>query len=256
MKIRWYGTATVNFIHDNGSILLDPFIARNPRLDCGSAKGLAGLGDIFITHGHLDHASDVPLISAMGNRRVFCSPETAKILSAEGIATELIVAVKPGDVIKNGPFTIKVLASQHCQSDPILIIKTLTSPRMLKHSKAVLPMIKEHLKFKMGNVLAYQIQAGDKTILHLGSLNLSNDEVYPEKVDVLTLPFQGRADVSVYALQLVQRIKPQALFLHHFDNTFPPISNNINYREFVKSVQQLFPDMNIIIPNYREPHLV
>jgi len=256
MKMRWYGTATINIIHNDGDILFDPFIARNPWLDCGTAEELTGLGDIFITHGHLDHVSDVPLISAMGTRRVFCSPETAEILSEEGASTELIVAVKPGDVIKNGPFKIKVLASQHCQSDPILIIKTLTSPRMLKHYNVVLPMIKEHLKFKMGNVLAYQIEAEGKTILHLGSLNLSNEEIYPEKIDVLTLPFQGRADVSLYALQFVKRIKPRALFLHHFDNTFPPISNNIDYREFVKSVQHLFPDMNIIIPVYRKQYSV
>jgi L-ascorbate metabolism protein UlaG (beta-lactamase superfamily) len=256
MEIRWYGTATVNFIHDNSAILFDPFIARNPRLDCGTAQELASLGDIFITHGHLDHASDVAMISALGNRRVFCSPETAKILSTEGTATELIVAVKPGDVIKNGPFTIKVLASQHCQTDPLLIIKTLASPRMLKHSKAVLPMIKEHSKFKMGNVLAYLIEVEGKTILHLGSLNLSNDEVYPEKVDVLTIPFQGRTDISVYALQFVQRIRPRAVFLHHFDNTFPPISNHIDCREFVKLAQHLFPDLITIIPVYRKPYLI
>jgi L-ascorbate metabolism protein UlaG (beta-lactamase superfamily) len=256
MKMRWYGTATVNIIHDGGSILFDPFIARNPRLDCGMAEELAGLGDIFITHGHLDHASDVPLISGMGNRRVFCSQETAKILSTEGVANKLIVVVKPGDVIKSEPFTIKVLASQHCQSDPILIIKTLTSPRMMKHYNVVLPMLKEHLKFKMGNVLAYQIEAEGKTILHLGSLNLSNEEIYPEKVDVLTIPFQGRADLSVYALQFVQRIKPKALFLHHFDDTFPPVSNHIDCQGFVKSIQNLFPDMNIIIPVYRKPYSV
>lgn len=256
MKIRWYGTAAVNIVHDEGSILFDPFLVRNPQLDCGTAKELAGLGDIFITHGHLDHVSDVPLISGMGNRRVFCSRETAKILCTEGVVDELIVAVKPGDVIKSGPFTIKILASQHCQSDPLLIVKTFTSPRMLKHSQAILPLIKEHVKFKMGNVLAYQIEAEGKTILHLGSLNLSSEEIYPEKVDMLTLPFQGRADLNVYALQFVQRIKPKALFLHHFDDTFPPVSNNIDYRAFVKSVQNLYPNINIIIPVYREPYTV
>jgi L-ascorbate metabolism protein UlaG (beta-lactamase superfamily) len=256
MQIRWYGTATINIIHDEGSIVFDPFIARNPRLDCGTAEELAGLGDIFITHGHLDHAFDVPLISTMGKRQVFCAPETAAILNTEGTADESMVTIKSGDVLKNGPFTIKVLTSQHCQPDPLMRVKTFTSPRILIYPRALVTLLKGHMKFKMGSVFAYQIEAEGKTILHLGSLNLADDEVYPEGIDVLTLPFQGRSDLDVYALQFVQKIKPHILFLHHFDNTFPPISNHIDCSEFVKSVQSMFPEMNIIIPSYREKYLI
>lgn len=217
---------------------------------------MAKTGDIFLTHGHFDHAMDVPLLLSLGKSKVFCSRETVKVLKAEGVAKERLNVVEPGDVIESGPFSIRVLAGEHSQPDMLLKLKTFMSPLMLLNWRTFITLYKAHRKYKVGTVLVYQIEAGSKSILHMGSLNLSADEVYPEEVDLLTIPFQGRSDLNVYALQFVNRIKPKALLLHHFDNTFPPISRYIDAKPFVRSVQDLFPETAVIIPEYRRKYLV
>lgn len=256
MELKWFGTATINIIHEDQSIIFDPFRSLNPKLQCVTAQELAGMGDIFLTHGHFDHAMDVPLVTSLGTSKVFCSPETGKLLIAKGAARERVNIVQPGDIIENSLFMIKVLSGQHCQADGALILRTCMSPRTLRNIQTCYSLLKTHFKFDMGKILVYQIEAGGKTILHMGSLNLAAEEVYPEGVDLLTLPFQGRSDINSYGLQFIERIKPKTIFLHHYDDSFPPLTSQIDCWPFAKSVQTAFPGLKVIIPEYITPYLV
>jgi L-ascorbate metabolism protein UlaG (beta-lactamase superfamily) len=249
MELKWLGTAAVSISHEGKSIIFDPFRSLNLHLRYTTAEELAEMGDIFITHGHFDHTMDVPLITALGNSKVFCCSDTAKALIREGTVQKRIMVVQPGDIIENGPFTIKVLAGEHIHNDWAILFRT--SVHALMHFQTLFSLLKLHRKFNMGKVLVYQTEAGGKTILHMGSLNLSASEVYPKRVDLMTLPYQGRSDLTSYSMQFIERVKPKIVFLHHYDNSFPPISSQIDYRPFLKSIHHNFPDIQVIIPEYR-----
>ncbi len=62
----------------------------------------------------------------------------------------------------------------------------------------------------------------------LGSLNLADDVAYPEGADLLVLPYQGTSDLLTPALGIVGRLRPGAVLLDHFDDTFPPVSADID----------------------------
>jgi L-ascorbate metabolism protein UlaG (beta-lactamase superfamily) len=252
MKISWFGTATISISHDESSILFDPFIPMNGLLPLPSISELASLGDIFVTHGHFDHLMYVAQVIRSGSARVYCSESAADKLLQEGLPQNRITTLMPGDSIKNGPFTIRVFRGAHIRFDPALIIKTLFSRRTCAHFKQFWALVRLAKRYPQGEVLVYEIEAGGKKVLHMGSLNLDPTETYPTGSDLLTLPFQGRSDLNTYALKFIDKLKPKALFLHHFDDSFPPVSSTINTSSFIRSAASAYPDLPVIVPEYKE----
>lgn len=252
MDIKWFGTATLSFSSGGESILFDPFLPLNSKLPAPSVEELAALGDIFITHGHFDHLMHVPQVVRAGEAVVHCCKTAAESLYREGVPENRIVVIKPGDKFKKGPFDITVYRGQHIRFDLPLIIKTLISRRCLSNFAALRMLLRESKLYPEGEVLVYRIVADGKTVLHLGSLNLDSSEEYPAGMDLLTLPFQGRSDLNTYALKFIERLKPKALYLHHFDDAFPPVSSPVDTASFVEKAKQGYPDLPVIVPAFRE----
>jgi L-ascorbate metabolism protein UlaG (beta-lactamase superfamily) len=129
--------------HAGHKILFDPFVSRNPHSPRISVPELAQMGDIFITHGHFDHTLDVPEVAALGKSKVYCSAETARQLIKRGAPAQQVVAISPGDIINNGPFTIRVLKGQHIKFDLKLIFQTLFNRRLVNHFRALFNILLE-----------------------------------------------------------------------------------------------------------------
>jgi L-ascorbate metabolism protein UlaG (beta-lactamase superfamily) len=252
MNITWFGTATLSFSHEGQSILFDPFLPMNHELPSPEIDELAALGDVFITHGHFDHLMDVPKLVQAGTARVYCSEIAANTLLREGLPQNKIITVMPGDVIENGPFTIKVFRGAHIRFDLPLIIRTLLGRRTRSNFKQFKTVSRQAKLYPKGEVLVYQIEAGGKKVLHMGSLNLDPAETYPTESDLLTIPFQGRSDLNTYALTIISRLKPKALYLHHFDDSFPPVSDTINTGSFIHAAAAAYPGLPVIVPEYEE----
>lgn len=253
MEIKWYGTAAVSLTSERRSILFDPFLSLNKRLSRFSAGELAEAGEILITHGHFDHLIDVPKVMAAGNAPVYCSDGAASSLLREKVSRDRIAVVRPGDSFRLGPFKVTVFKGRHIKFDGRLIIKTLFNRRVLTYAKNLRVILKESRHYPEGEVLVYALEVEGKKILHMGSLNLDDGESYPERVDLLTLPFQGRSDIGEYAMQFVRRLNPQTLYLHHFDDTFPPVSSPVKTEEFVTAAVKSFPGIKVFVPKYGEP---
>ncbi len=256
MKIKWFGTATLSFSSGDESILFDPFLPLNSKLPAPSVEELAALGDIFITHGHFDHLMHVPQVMQAGESMVYSCKTAAESLYREGVPENRVVIIKPGDKFEKGPFEITVYKGVHIRFDLPLIIKTLISRRCLSNFTALRMLLKESKLYPEGEVLVYRIVADGKTVLHMGSLNLEGSENYPVDPDLLTLPFQGRSDLNSYAPQFIERLKPKALYLHHFDDAFPPISRSVDTTSFVDKVVREYPDLPVIVPVYKEAVVV
>jgi len=253
MEIRWFGTATLALKSSVHSIIFDPFISLNKNLPRPAVADLAQYGDIFITHGHFDHLIDVPLVLKKNSASVYCSGEAAATLLREKVAQSRIKIIKPGDCLKNGPFNIKVFRGEHIKFDLSLVMRTLFSRRTYAYFNDLRKLVRLAKLYPQGEVLVFFIEAGDKTILHMGSLNLDVNIEYPAGIDLLTIPFQGRSDLDIYTLKFVERLKPATLLLHHTCDSFPPVSSPIRTDHFIRVMEQKYPEVEVIRPLYQQP---
>ena len=136
----------------------------------------------------------------------------------------------------------------HINFDNKLILRTIFNRRFLRYFASFIRMLKTFGKLPEGQTLIYVIEVDRKKIMHMGSLNLADGEVYPQGVDILALPFQGRSDLETYALSFVAKIRPKTIYLHHFDDTFPPLSSTIETGIFIRNVAKDFPNIKFVIP--------
>jgi len=252
MKLRWFGTSAISYTQNGQIIIFDPFCGRNKKLGCFSLQELAAQGDIFITHGHFDHLADVPLILAENKAVVYCSQPTADTLISQGVPLERVKAVRPGQILTLGHFNIHVFQGKHIKFDSKLILRTFFNLRLLRYFASFIRILKINSKFPEGQTLIYVIETNDKKIMHMGSLNLADGEVYPQCPDILALPFQGRSDLENYALSFVKKIRPKTIYLHHFDDAFPPVSSSVETGIFIRNVEKDFPDVKVIVPKRGE----
>ena len=72
--------------------------------------------------------------------------------------------------------------------------------------------------------------------------------MYPVDVDLLILPYQGTSNLICQASEIVARVQPKTIFLDHFDNAFPPLSQHIDTEPFEEHMKKTFPQINIICP--------
>ncbi len=252
MEIKFLGNATIVFSCQNDSILFDPFFPLNKLLPSSSPKELSEEGDIFITHGHFDHLMHVADVLLYGEKKVYCSKGAAKTLLREGVNEEKIEVIKSGDVIKKGSLKVTVLKSEHILFDIPTILKSLFSNYTIKHFNNLIKIIKLSFHYRKGEVFAFLIEAENKKVLHFGSLNLSEEQKYPKNVDLLTLPYQGRSDLSTYAVSFIDFLSPKKVYMHHFDDSFPPVSAPMNILPFIKNLSKRETKIPVIIPKYGE----
>ncbi len=252
MNLTWHGTATISISSGGSSILFDPFLPMNSRLPAPGIRKLALLGDIFITHGHFDHLMHVPAITRAAMAKIYCSETAAATLLREGVHQNRIAVVRAGDVIEKGPLRVRVYSGAHIRYDLPLVAKTLFSIRTFRDFNGLVRVLGAAKNYPRGDVLAFEVAAGSTKVLHLGSLNLDHSEKYPRGANLLTLPFQGRSDLNSYTLKLVGRLAPKALLLHHYDDSFPPITRPVDTSSFVRAAAGAYPELPVIVPEYGE----
>jgi len=251
MRLRWYGTATVLLEHEGTQLLFDPFISRNSLAFKPRLSDLALIPYILVSHGHLDHISDIPRIYRRGNKKatVFCTAAPRQALINQGVKASSIRQITPGDTIPLGSLTIRVLKGRHVTFDIRMIFKTLLNPRVISYRRRIIPFLREHRLYdEAGETIAFHISSQTKSILILGSPDLDEQTIYPYGVDLLILPFQGRSDMATHSMRLVSRLKPKRILLTHHDDSFPPISSAVDTKPFVRLMRRRYPEIKVCVP--------
>ena len=154
-----------------------------------------------------------------------------------GVPRERIVPIAPGKTAGAAPFTVTAFQGRHCRFDLPIILKTVFRRRFFRHPAHLVRVVRELLRYpEKGEILMYEVSCGGKRIQILGSLGLDKNTDYPVGADVLILPFQGRSDLEARGLEIVRRLEPRSVLLDHYDDAFPPISDDIDTEHFIKTL--------------------
>jgi L-ascorbate metabolism protein UlaG (beta-lactamase superfamily) len=90
-------------------------------------------------------------------------------------------------------------------------------------------------------------------LFHMGSLALHPEETYPKGMDVLSLPLQGHTRIHEMAVEMVEELAPKKVFVQHFDDGFPPVSQQVPTGPFVEIMNRKHPEIEVMVPDYGEP---
>lgn len=254
MKITWFGTASLMIESGHERILIDPFLPLNGAENHPSLLDYQKTDAVLITHGHIDHLGSIPLIMQAADITVYCSRRPASTLEKMGVDSDQIAVIRPGNTLFFGQAKVTPIAGKHIHFDARLVRHTLLNTRILRHFRNFLWLLIRNPFYPEGKeTLAFQIDAEGKRILVLGSLSLKEHTKYPENVDILVLPYQGASDLVAPALSIIEQIKPKAVILDHFDDAFPPISQQVDTRPLKKALAEHYPDLPVVKPTAGKP---
>ncbi len=238
---------------DGCRIALDPYISRNSRLSGIDPNDLAGVKAVLVTHGHFDHAADIPSLLNDLSVPVYASVETVEALSSQPCFTHFnLQGVEAGEILEVEGLRITSYPASHVRFDTRLILRTLFRilPQLIFSPRPLIKVIADSFKYPEGSTCAWEIKSGSKSILIFGSMGLDPEQNYPSP-NVLVLPLQGHSNIEQLALEAAMKIKPSILMPHHFDDSFPPISSHIDMSVFVDMMNNKMPGVEVIIPSHR-----
>ncbi len=234
MKLAWYGTAALLLSEGDTVIAFDPFggipiHSNNPEI-CpeGCAEPFRQASDVFVTHGHFDHILQIPSIYGNTDTVIHATETPCATLQSHGIPRKRLDVIAPGSSETVGAFQITAYQGRHCQFDKRLVIRTALRYLKPGHLRKGLRLLRLNRQYpENGEILFYEITCGDRRLQIMGSMGLDDDETYPTGADLLVLPFQGKSDPVHYAASLVERLLPKAVLLDHYDNSFPPMTAQV-----------------------------
>ena len=254
MKITWYGTASVLLEAEGEKLLFDPFVQLAGGSNPNTLEDFPSDADICITHGHVDHLFFVPELLEKRDITVYGTKAVMDTLEGWVEDGSSLVQAEPGISWYIGNMRITMLKGKHTEFSLHTVLRKLFQPGLLRYFRNALFLAWAHPKFpEKGETAAYQIEAEGKSILLLGSMALDKDTVYPAGADLLILPFQGREDMTAAALEIVNKLKPRRILLDHFDNAFPPVSEEVDTRLFKKAMDQIYPEIKVVKPKFGKP---
>lgn len=258
MKITWLGSASIAIESDGRKILFDPFAELIGGSHPESLDLFAEYDVIFITHGHFDHLFFVPEILEMSGATVFCGEKAAETLEKYMEDTDTVCVIQPGIKIPVGPFAVRVYRGKHAEFAPGkgALREYLRPAHILRNIRNLPFIVYAHTHFKeSGETLVYGIEAEGKQILLAGSLNFAPEdlETYPDKPDLLILPYQGCLDREARTQEMIERVHPKRILLSHFDDAFPPVSRNVDLRGLGRLMKTEYPQIPVVRPTFGKP---
>jgi len=239
MRVRWYGTASVEIAHAADRILFDPFVPLKGSTVNVTIEKYDGFSDVFVTHGHFDHISDLPEVAKRNPRVVIhCTRTPFRTLAAKGVPQGNLDLITYGQEIHIGDITLHVFHGRHAVLDVTVsrLVRVLRSPakRNLFHIARENRVCKEN-----DETVCYQVEAGGKSIFLMGSLNMRDDAAYPTGPDLLVLTYNGWKVNFPPAVKVIERLQPKRVILTHYDATFPPLTTPVDPTPLLKR----YPDL-------------
>lgn len=250
MKLIWYGNASVYIESNNCSLMFDPYLKDLPdsyepeKLYEKRRNAFEKCKDIVITHGHLDHLSSIYELYKSSDAKIFLSKTPYNTLSSKGFDKNRLVEITPGSTINIGDFSIQILQGKHVRYDLKLLLSIIFSKRTFHMRHEFIELLKKHLQYPENNeTLFFEILCEEKRIQVMGSAGLDKNTTYPQNADLLILPNQGRSDINSYNIPITKVLMPKRVLIDHWDDSFPPLSYNIDCTEYIQLLKTNCPQI-------------
>ncbi len=259
MQITWFGTACIRIQTEESVLLFDPFVPWKGSPAPIHLSDFDAYPDIFITHGHFDHIESLPdIVKRNPDVKIYCTKTPYRTLVRAGIEKENLKKIAPYKQTVTGDVRIRTYPGKHAdlETDPkdrILDKRLLSYGYNLPHAALANVLCRENRE-----ILLYEINAEGKRVLLLGSMNLPEEKIlqkdersvsYPDRCDVLILPYVGYFDNLKQAKRILARLNPEKVILSHFDDTFPPLTRPVDTKE----IEEAGLDCEVIRPDYKIP---
>ncbi|MBO7396277.1 MAG: MBL fold metallo-hydrolase [Ruminococcus sp.] len=226
--ITWYGTASVRISAGSSQLLIDPFFPFRDSTVKVSSDAYANCSNILISHGHYDHIGSISRI-VRRNTRIFCTKTPYHTLCGKGVRKENLSLIRPGSVFTVGDLRVTAYQGAHIRLSAWDCIKAVFSKRVMQNHRGVIGKILRMISCpEKGESLCYIVEAYGKQIVILGSLAIADGVAYPKGADLALFPYQGSKELCRIASDIYDRLRPKAVLLTHFDDTFPPFSTEID----------------------------
>ena len=247
VSVTWLGTAGVLISDGATGILIDPYVSRfgvfkialgmalqpaHEAIKSWTARlGKGRVGAVAVSHSHFDHCLDAPYFAMETGAFLVGSESTLNVGRGVSLAEERLKAVKPGQTIALGTFTLQFIESSHGPvflgrvPYPGTIDKPLIPPRAARD-------------YKLGQTYAILISHPSGKILHHGSAGFVSGMYEGIKADVVLLGIVGRGDTETYLKKIPITLGAKLLIPIHFDNFFVPLEkcmrilSTAHFREF------------------------
>lgn len=228
IRITYLGVSGYQFETGGHALLVDPYFSRvglsvvalNQPIEPDAARVRAGLAHVrrrvdavLVTHAHIDHLLDVPPIMRRTGARLIAGPTAVNLTRSLGLPAAQCRPVRPGDIRRIGPWTIRVIAAEH---DRLLGAVPMPGERLQPGTPPRRPS-----DWVLGEPLAFLIEA-------------AGQRIYIESGGVPgTLPPEMKVDLAILGVALpdarrhfapaVRRLQPRFTLPSHQDDFFQPL---------------------------------
>lgn len=248
-RYRWLGTAGFELRLGASTVLVDPFLSRSagatPRLHVRLEELAADA--ILVTHGHFDHAADVPAIARHTLAPVYASAAVCATLHDSGVPARQLHPLAGGRTIHVGAIQVRAIPSRHVRFDLPLVWRTVR-----RAGRRGIALLREMSAYPQGEVLGYQFTVDGRDVVHLGSAGWYREELEQLHPEVGFIPLQGHSHIQRIALQMVRLLRPRRVVPHHHDNFYPPISQEVALGPFLELLRAEMPGVELVQPRVGE----
>jgi L-ascorbate metabolism protein UlaG (beta-lactamase superfamily) len=214
---------------------------------------------ILITHGHPDHALDMPYIARKTGATVIGTASTANLARASGVDAAHVKAVKGGDRVElAADVTVRAIASLH---------GIFRRPREGAPPAPPPPQLPADAKppfrfgqFVEGGTLGYLISIGGHQIILFGSMNYIEREIEGLRPDIALIgAMPERHNIDDYTSRLMRALgNPAVVLPTHWDRFNVPHTVSQapaieRLQSFIAEIHVASPKTKVIVPEYFKP---
>ncbi|TDC38379.1 MBL fold metallo-hydrolase [Micromonospora sp. 15K316] len=268
VSFRWWGTAGWRVDIGGRTVLVDPFLSRiDTGLFAGAFKDSTPLEvdtavvdsyvdraeTVLVTHTHWDHFMDVPYIAGRTGARVFGTLTAYHLGLAYGVPSGQLSAVKGGEVMDFGDYTVEVVASLHSRNGSYAVAfpGVRVNPPAKPATIADLPE---------GDTLNYVLRVADgPTVFFMGASDFVARNLTGIAPDVAMVALNSTTVTVDYVARLMAALDhPKVVVPVHFDNFETELRNpptvapadRTRLDRLIASVRESSPRSRVLVPEY------
>jgi L-ascorbate metabolism protein UlaG (beta-lactamase superfamily) len=242
-QVRWLGAAGFELCLEQLDACIDPFQVpgRGRALFADLSRRRPDV--VFVTHGHLDHARDVPALVRGRGTAVYASARVCELLHDLGTPARQLHPLAGGRTVSFGGVSVLAVPARHALFDPRLVLRAL--PRV---GRQTIRMLRTFGAYPCGDVLGYRFRGPGGTFVHFGTAGWYRAEMTRLHPEVALLPMQGHTRIYDRVTCAAEWLAPRRVIIHHHDDCCPPLTEAIDTAPFVELMRRQLPDVDVVVP--------